>query len=166
MSRRSGSGRPWWYATTKSSSTRCTTPTPCPTRPPRRGSSTPTCSTAQVGSRLTRVPLPSLEPTAVIMAMNTRGRFQDRPLFVFFRGEITPLSSSYNISGLVPVCWLLFNAFDWNQRTFKKWIIWPCPGFILTTDWAKLIKNYTIISISMTSWIVHFYIFQFRLIFL
>ena len=26
----------------------------------------------------------------------------------FFRGEITPLSSSYNISGLVPVCWLLF----------------------------------------------------------
>ena len=29
----------------------------------------------------------------------------------FFRGEITPLSSSYNISGLVPVCWLLFQCF-------------------------------------------------------
>ena len=28
-----------------------------------------------------------------------------------FRGEITPLSSSYNISGLVPVCWLLFQCF-------------------------------------------------------
>ena len=31
--------------------------------------------------------------------------------FFFFRGEITPLSSSYNISGLVPVCWLLFQCF-------------------------------------------------------
>ena len=30
---------------------------------------------------------------------------------VFFRGEITPLSSSYKISGLVPVCWLLFQCF-------------------------------------------------------
>ena len=30
---------------------------------------------------------------------------------VFFRGEITPLSSSYNISGRVPVCWLLFQCF-------------------------------------------------------
>ena len=30
---------------------------------------------------------------------------------VLFRGEITPLSSSYNISGLVPVCWLLFLCF-------------------------------------------------------
>ena len=29
-------------------------------------------------------------------------------LLWLFRGEITPLSSSYNISGLVPVCWLLF----------------------------------------------------------
>ena len=28
-----------------------------------------------------------------------------------FRGEIMPLSSSYNISGLVPVCWLLFQCF-------------------------------------------------------
>ena len=28
-----------------------------------------------------------------------------------FRGEITPLSSSYNIPGLVPVCWLLFQCF-------------------------------------------------------
>ena len=28
-----------------------------------------------------------------------------------FIGEITPLSSSYNISGLVPVCWLLFQCF-------------------------------------------------------
>ena len=28
-----------------------------------------------------------------------------------FRGEITPLSSSYNISGLVPVCLLLFQCF-------------------------------------------------------
>ena len=32
-------------------------------------------------------------------------------LVVLFRGEITPLSSSYNISGLVPVCWLLFQCF-------------------------------------------------------
>ena len=32
-------------------------------------------------------------------------------LLIFFRGEITPLSSSYNISGLVPVCWLLFQCF-------------------------------------------------------
>ena len=30
---------------------------------------------------------------------------------LLFRGEITPLSSSYNISGLVPVCWLLFQCF-------------------------------------------------------
>ena len=30
---------------------------------------------------------------------------------LFFRGEITPLSSSYNISGLFPVCWLLFQCF-------------------------------------------------------
>ena len=28
-----------------------------------------------------------------------------------FRGEITPFSSSYNISGLVPACWLLFQCF-------------------------------------------------------
>ena len=28
-----------------------------------------------------------------------------------FRGVGTPLSSSYNISGLVPVCWLLFQCF-------------------------------------------------------
>ena len=28
-----------------------------------------------------------------------------------FRGEIMPLSSSYNIPGLVPVCWLLFQCF-------------------------------------------------------
>ena len=28
-----------------------------------------------------------------------------------FRGEITPLTSSYNISGLVPLCWLLFQCF-------------------------------------------------------
>ena len=33
-------------------------------------------------------------------------------LLGLFRGVITPLSSSYNISGLVPVCWLLFNDFD------------------------------------------------------
>ena len=32
-------------------------------------------------------------------------------LYLLFRGEITPLSSSYNISGLVPVCWLLFQCF-------------------------------------------------------
>ena len=32
-------------------------------------------------------------------------------VIVLFRGEITPLSSSYNISGLVPVCWLLFECF-------------------------------------------------------
>ena len=31
--------------------------------------------------------------------------------FRVIRGEITPLSSSYNISGLVPVCWLLFQCF-------------------------------------------------------
>ena len=32
---------------------------------------------------------------------------------LLFRCEkITPLSSSYNISGLVPVCWLLFQKFD------------------------------------------------------
>ena len=31
--------------------------------------------------------------------------------FDLFRGEITPLSFSYNISGLVPVCWLLFQCF-------------------------------------------------------
>ena len=31
-------------------------------------------------------------------------------LFSLFRGEKTPLSSSYNISGLVPVCWLLFQC--------------------------------------------------------
>ena len=34
-------------------------------------------------------------------------------LSYFFRGEITPLSSSYNIPGLVPVCWLLFQKFDY-----------------------------------------------------
>ena len=28
--------------------------------------------------------------------------------YILFRGEITPLSSSYNISGLVPMCWLPF----------------------------------------------------------
>ena len=33
-------------------------------------------------------------------------------LFIYlFRGEITTLSSGYNISGLVPVCWLLFQCF-------------------------------------------------------
>ena len=32
-------------------------------------------------------------------------------ILIFFRGEITPLSSSYNISGLVSVCWLLFQCF-------------------------------------------------------
>ena len=31
--------------------------------------------------------------------------------YISFRGVITPLSSSYNISGLVPVCWLLFQCF-------------------------------------------------------
>ena len=30
---------------------------------------------------------------------------------LLFRGEITPLSSSYDISGLFPVCWLLFQCF-------------------------------------------------------
>ena len=30
---------------------------------------------------------------------------------VFFRVVKTTLSSSYNISGLVPVCWLLFQCF-------------------------------------------------------
>ena len=59
-----------------------------------------------------------------------------------------------------------FNAFDWNQRTFKKLIILPLSG-VYSNNWlGQLIKNYIIISISMTSWIVHFYIFQFRLIFL
>ena len=32
-------------------------------------------------------------------------------MITLFRGEITPLSSSYNISVLVPVCWLLFQCF-------------------------------------------------------
>ena len=31
---------------------------------------------------------------------------------LFFRVVKTTLSSSYNISGLVPVCWLLFQCFD------------------------------------------------------
>ena len=35
----------------------------------------------------------------------------DRSKIKLFRGEITPLSSSYNISGLVPACWLLFQCF-------------------------------------------------------
>ena len=30
---------------------------------------------------------------------------------LLFRGIIMPLSSSYNISGLVPACWLLFQCF-------------------------------------------------------
>ena len=37
-----------------------------------------------------------------------------------FRGEITPLSSSYNIPGLVPVCWLLFQCFWLKPVNLKK----------------------------------------------
>ena len=36
------------------------------------------------------------------------------------RGEITPLSSSYNISGLVPVCWLLFQCFVLKPAKIPK----------------------------------------------
>ena len=41
-------------------------------------------------------------------------------LKLFFRGEITPLSSSYNISGLVPVCWLLFQCFWLRPVNLQK----------------------------------------------
>ena len=51
---------------------------------------------------------------------NLKMQFEWVPCLIFvkmrsynnlFRGEITPLSSSYNISGLVPMCWLLFQCF-------------------------------------------------------
>ena len=38
-------------------------------------------------------------------------RRREHYMVSLFRGEITPLSSSYNISGLVPACWLLFQCF-------------------------------------------------------
>ena len=52
-----------------------------------------------------------------------------------------------------------------TSETPKVWLFCTCPGLILTTDWAKLIKNYIIISICMESRIVHFYFFRFRLIY-
>ena len=45
---------------------------------------------------------------------NALGIGYERPswgLVSFFRVVKTTLSSSYNISGLVPVCWLLFQCF-------------------------------------------------------
>ena len=40
--------------------------------------------------------------------------------FSFFRGVMTPLSSSYNIPGLVPVCWLLFQCFCLRPAKLQK----------------------------------------------
>ena len=37
--------------------------------------------------------------------------FQELLIYFLFRVVKTTLSSSYNISGLVPVCWLLFHCF-------------------------------------------------------
>ena len=39
---------------------------------------------------------------------------------IFFRDGMPSLSSSYNISGLVPVCWLLFQCFWLRQAKFQK----------------------------------------------
>ena len=50
------------------------------------------------------------------MLMDFECRFLERKTWriifeVSFRDGIPSLSSSYNISGLVPVCWLLFQSF-------------------------------------------------------
>ena len=41
-------------------------------------------------------------------------------IYFFFRDGMPSLSSSYNISGLVPVCWLLFQCFRLRQAKFQK----------------------------------------------
>ena len=53
-----------------------------------------------------------------------------------FRDGMPSLSSSYNISGLVPVCWLLFQCFWLRQAKFQK-------VFLRHEQW-KLTKTYMI----------------------
>ena len=78
------------------------------------------------------------------------------------RGEITPLSSSYNISGLVPVCWLFFQCFWLKPAKLPKSLyIWTCPGVFLRDEQWKWTKTYMITCIYIMSQIVHSYFLRF-----
>ena len=64
--------------------------------------------------------------------------FANIPLF---RGEITPLSSSYNISVLVPVCWLLFQCFWLRPANLQKVDIFaPVRAFFSEMSSGNLLK--------------------------
>ena len=61
----------------------------------------------------------------------------------FFRAKMPSLSSSYNISGLVPACWLLFQCFVLKPAKLQKsWYIWTCPGVFLRDEQWKWTKAY------------------------
>ena len=64
----------------------------------------------EAGVAATRMPRPVAEKSHAERGICIS--CMEKQVFVnLFRGEITPLSSSYNIPGLVPVCWLLFQCF-------------------------------------------------------
>ena len=50
-----------------------------------------------------------------------------------FRDGMPSLSSSYKISGLVPVCWLLFQCFVLKPAKLPK-RIYLCPGVFLRDE--------------------------------
>ena len=72
------------------------------------------------------------------------------------------LSSSYNISGLVPACWLLFQWFVLKPAKLPKiWYIWTCPCVFLRDEQWKWTKTYMITCIYIMSRIVHSYFVRF-----
>ena len=72
------------------------------------------------------------------------------------------LSSSYNISGLVPTCWLLFQCYVLKPAKLpKSWYIWTCPGVFLRDEQWKWTKAYMITCIYIMSRIVHSYFLRF-----
>ena len=68
------------------------------------------------------------------------------------------LSSSYNISGLVPACWLLFQCFVLKPAKLPKSLyIWTCPGVFLRDEQWKWTKTNMITCIYIMSRIVYSY---------
>ena len=62
-----------------------------------------------------------------------------------FRDGMPSLSSSYNISGLVPACWLFFQCFVLKPvKLPKSWYIWTSPGVFLRDEQWKWTKTYKI----------------------
>ena len=83
-------------------------------------------------------------------------------LFDLFRDGMPSLSASYNISGLVPACWLLFQCFVLKPAKLPKSLyIWTCPGIFLRDEQWKWTKTYMITCIYIMSWIVHSYFLRF-----